>query len=80
MVLDPHAEGIQGCVHHNRDDSYTIFINAKLSYEEQKEIFYHELGHILGNDFSKDDIQKIEYDAHNRIYDYEFSEEICPVF
>ena len=48
----------------NDDDSYTIFINAKLSYEKQLEAYAHALKHILGDDFTKDDISKIELDAH----------------
>lgn len=48
----------------NEDGSYTIFIEEKLSQEERKNEFLHAMKHITGNDFSVDDIQKIEYEAH----------------
>ena len=43
---------------------YTIFINANLSHEMQCAAYDHEISHIDNNDFFKDDIQKIEFDAH----------------
>lgn len=49
----------------NEDDSYTIFINAKLNCEQQKEAYIHALKHIKGNDFDKEDVGRIEYFAHN---------------
>lgn len=78
IVLLEKAYGIPGSVHKNKDDSYTIFIDANLTYEKQHEVFRHELRHILGNDFDKKDVQKIEHQNH--IYDFENSREFCPVF
>lgn len=49
----------------NSDDSYTIFINARLSRESQLKSYYHALRHIKKDDFYKEDVQKIEIDAHN---------------
>lgn len=49
----------------NEDGSYTIFIEASLSREMQQEYFAHAMRHIFGNDFSKDDVNKIEFDAHS---------------
>ena len=49
----------------NEDDSYTIFINAKLSHERQLEAYAHALKHIMGDDFSKDNVNKIEFNAHS---------------
>ena len=57
----------------NEDGSYTIFIDASLSHEEQKEEFLHALKHIMNEDFSKDDVQKIEKYAHN----IEIAKELC---
>ena len=70
--------GIPGCVKHNADDSYTIFIDASLSYEKQHEVFLHEMRHIIGNDFEEDDVQNIE--MKNHMYDYflEISTELFP--
>lgn len=49
----------------NEDDSYTIFIEASLSSEEQKKVFFHAMKHILGNDFDKTIADKIEFSAHS---------------
>lgn len=49
----------------NSDDSYTIFINARLSRESQLKSYYHALRHIEKDDFYKEDVQQIEIDAHN---------------
>ena len=49
----------------NDDNSYTIFLNARLSQESRIKSYYHAMKHIFGNDFEKVDIDKIETDAHN---------------
>ncbi len=48
----------------NSDDSYTVFLNARLSRDNQLKYYCHALRHIEGNDFYKDDIQQIEKEAH----------------
>ena len=48
----------------NEDGSYTIFIDDSLSREMQKNVFFHAMKHILGDDFRKENIDKIELDAH----------------
>lgn len=69
--------GIPGCVRHNSDDSYTIFIDASLNYEKQHEVFLHEMRHILGDDFSESDVQMIE--MRNHMNDYiEMATELFP--
>lgn len=49
----------------NEDNSYTIFLNARLSKENQLKSYYHALRHINENDFCKENVQRIEYEAHN---------------
>lgn len=49
----------------NADDSYTIFLNARLTQENHLKAYYHALRHIFENDFQKEDIQEIESNAHN---------------
>ena len=49
----------------NDDDSYTIFLNARLSRDSQLKSYYHALRHIKEDDFEKEDIQKIEAGAHS---------------
>lgn len=48
----------------NADDSYTIFINARHSYEKQLESYKHAIHHIESEDFNKEDVQVIESVAH----------------
>lgn len=64
ILSDDMPSGFKGHVNHNKDDSYTIFINAKLSYEEQKKVYLHELCHIVNDDFQKHDCDLIESMAH----------------
>lgn len=64
VILLNDANGVPGSVWHNSDDSYTIFIDARLGTEKQKEVFQHEINHIINGDFEKTDIQQIEAEAH----------------
>lgn len=48
----------------NEDDSYTIFLNARLSRDSQLKYYYHALRHINRDDFCKEDVQKIEFENH----------------
>lgn len=48
----------------NEDDSYTIFLNARLSYEKQLEAYAHAIRHIKNGDFEKRDVGIIETEAH----------------
>lgn len=59
----------------NEDDTYTIFINAKLSQEMQLLAYNHAMKHIERGDFDKDNADKIELDAHED----EMSEELCGI-
>ena len=49
----------------NEDGSYTIFIESSLNWEMQQEAFLHAYQHIIGDDFTKDNVDKIEFDAHS---------------
>ncbi len=49
----------------NDDDTYTIFLNARLSKDRQLKSYYHALQHIKENDFEEVNVQKIELEAHN---------------
>ena len=61
--------GIGGHCNPNPDGSYTICINGRLGYEEQKKAYLHELEHIRNNDFEKHDVVKIENDVRRRLYE-----------
>lgn len=51
----------------NDDDSYTIFLNAKLSQERRLKSYYHALTHIKQHDFEKESVQEIEAKAHKNL-------------
>ena len=55
---------VREAVTENEDGSYTIFIEENLSQSERQREFLHAMRHIAGDDFSNNDIQSIEYDAH----------------
>ena len=64
LILLEDASGVPGSVWNNSDGSFTIFIDSKLCFEKQQEVFKHELLHILENDFEKKNVNAIEYRAH----------------
>lgn len=45
--------------------SYTVYINARLSAESQREALLHALRHIQGHDFERENVQEIESNAHS---------------
>jgi hypothetical protein len=48
----------------NADNSYTIFINSRLSSEMQRRCFEHALEHVRNNDWEKENADEIEYERH----------------
>lgn len=48
----------------NDDDSYTIFLNARLSQESRLKSYCHALKHIAEEDFNKENVQEIESNTH----------------
>lgn len=56
--LPCHVHGITKL----RSGFYNVYINARLSYEEQQKAIRHELSHILRDDMYKQDepLSKIE--------------------
>lgn len=50
----------------NKDDSYTIFLNARLSYERQLAAYWHAINHIKNGDFDKGNADIIEQKAHRQ--------------
>lgn len=51
----------------NEDGTYTVLINARMSYETQRKALLHALGHIFNDDFEKENVQQIEAAAHGLI-------------
>lgn len=48
----------------NDDNSYTIFLNARLSQESRLKSYCHALKHIAEEDFGKENVQEIESNTH----------------
>lgn len=57
---------VKSNVTHNEDGSYSIFINARLSQNQQVNAYMHELEHILKDDFNRrhETADRLEYYAH----------------
>ena len=51
----------------NEDGSFTIMINARLSYEDQMKAYAHAMRHITEDDFRKEHVQEIEAHAHEMV-------------
>lgn len=41
---------VGGFIVHNQDDSYTIVLNSKLTWEDNMESYIHELKHLCEGD------------------------------
>lgn len=48
----PH--GVKGLVSPTPDGDYRVVLNSRLTAEERREVYNHELRHILENHFSRD--------------------------
>ena len=48
----------------NPDGTYTVILNARYSYERQRESYRHACRHIERCDFERPDVQMIERRAH----------------
>ena len=64
QVLDLKTTCGSELVTPNEDGSYTVLINARMSYEMQRKALLHALKHILNDDFEKENVQQIEAAAH----------------
>ena len=49
------------------DDTYTIVLNSRHSYEQLLISYSHELKHIENGDFEKDNADMIELSAHKNL-------------
>ena len=56
---------IKGFVRLNEDESYTIILNSRLSYQSNADTYVHELEHIKHGDYDKLSADNIEQKAHN---------------
>ncbi len=59
-------DGFQEVVMPCADDNYTVYIDARLDNIQRQEAYQHAIRHIQNDDFSKTDVQSIEYEAHRK--------------
>lgn len=59
--------GIHEQIHDNNDGTYTVFLNARDSFDVQKKSYEHAVRHIQNGDFEKASVQEIELAAHGQI-------------
>ena len=64
--LEHAPAGFHGMVIRNEDDSFTILVDPNDTFEQRMKTIRHELQHILNDDFSETDVQKIEATAHGK--------------
>lgn len=64
VVIDFKSYKGKEMVSINEDGNYTILINARLSYDGQLKAYEHAMKHIENDDFQENDVQSIEYKAH----------------
>lgn len=55
MIYHELPNTVHALTHANDDGSYTILINANLCHERQMAAVLHELTHIQGNDFTREE-------------------------
>lgn len=48
-------------------DGYTIYLDDRLTHEQQVKAYRHALWHIQNRDFEKTDVGKIENEAHREV-------------
>ena len=49
-------------------EGYCVYIDDSLDHVHQLRAYQHALRHIQNNDWSKDNVQEIEAEAHSRDY------------
>ena len=47
------------------ENGFTVYLNAKLTYNERVKAYMHALEHVERNDWNKEDVQQIEKEAHD---------------
>lgn len=65
VVLLNMEYGVHEQVSLNHDGCFTIFLNARDTFEMQRENYTHAVSHIVNGDFDRHDVQEIERNAHS---------------
>lgn len=64
LVYESMPNKVKTLVTENSDGGYTIIVNSNISYECILEAVKHEMWHIVSTDFTKNDVNAIEQNAH----------------
>lgn len=64
QLIDFHITSSYEAVRKNEDGSYTILLNSRQASNQLRKAYLHALGHIRRDDWSKEDVQRIEGEAH----------------
>lgn len=59
-------DGLNEIVAPCADGNFTVYIDARLDNVQRQKAYQHAIRHIQNDDFSKTDVQEIEYEAHRR--------------
>lgn len=51
-VLDFPDATVGGALVPNDDGTFSVYLNARRSWEEQREAYKHEVGHAIDDDFN----------------------------
>ncbi len=76
VVLKNLPSSVKGFTCKNVDETYTIFLNSRLSKKQNQKTYLHEIGHIENGDFystlQADQIEKLRhnYDCDDTILDF----------
>lgn len=66
VILQRLPNSIKGFCIYNNDLTYTIVLNTNLNYEMQLKTYFHELSHIVRNDFElESNVDFIELTTHS---------------
>lgn len=57
-------KGINEMVSPTADNSYTVYIDRRLSDDKKKRAYLHALRHCCRRDFEQSDVQEIETKTH----------------
>lgn len=66
VYRDDMAIGIPEQINQNSDGSYTVFLNARYSYERWVHSMDHAFNHVREEDWQKHNVQHIESERHRR--------------
>lgn len=62
MDLPPRVKGLVK----EKGDYYTIVLNSRLTWEQNRKTFMHDYGHLEDDDYEKSDADAVESVSHKK--------------